>query len=170
MNMKFRLIPVIALFLLLLSLPAQADKAPAVVKLGSEKAAQHLVTHIYAYTDGWSGVGPAECPDEGCKEYGHIHCYGVRVTLWDTPAKGSSRVKYYPFGTDGRVGPDTEFQLIDVVTYRNKFYANVRIYEDGRAVNSGFISADYVGCDCETYEGFEEVPEYEHNHGAFSLK
>lgn len=168
--MKPRLIPLITLCLILLSATALADKAPAVLQLGSEKAAQHLVKHVYAYTDGWSGYGPSACPDEGCKEYGHVHCYGVRVTLWDTPNKGNSRVKYYPFGTDGRVGPDTEFQLIDVVTYRNKFYANVRIYEGGRAVNSGFISADYVGCDCENYEGFEEVPVYEHNHGGFSLK
>ena len=169
-RIKFITAAWLTLCLILLCSAALADKAPAVLQLGSEKAASHLATHIYAYTDGWSGEGPANCPDEGCKEYGHVHCYGVRVTLWDTPNKGNSRVKYYPFGTDGRVGPDTEFQLIDVVTYRNKYYANVRLYVDGRAVNSGFISADYVGCDCETYETFETVPEYEHNHGGFSLK
>lgn len=156
--------------LLSLSFPALADKAPAVQLLGSEKAAQHLMTHIYAYTDFWDGKGPSACQDEGCLEYGHVHCYGVRVTLWDTPKKGNSRVPYYPFGTDGRVGPDTEFQLVDVVSYKGKYYANVRLIRDGLVFNSGFISADYVGCDCESYEGFEAVPEYDHEHGPFSLK
>ena len=158
------------LFLLLFALPALADKAPTCIKLGSEKAAQHLTTHIYAYTDGWDGIVPSSCPDEGCKEYGHVHCYGVRVTLWDTPAKGDSRVAYYPFGTDGKIGPDTEFQLTDVVVYKNKYYANIRIYVDGYVRNSGFVSADYIGCDCETYESFEELPEYVHDHPAFSLR
>lgn len=149
---------------------ALADKAPACVKLGSERAAEHLYTHVYAYTDYWSGEGPSACTDEGCRIYGHVHCYGVRVTLWDTPAKGDSRVAYYPFGTTGKVGPDTEFQLIDVVSYKGRYYANLRIHEDGAAVASGFVNADYIGCDCEGYEAFEEVPQYDHDHGAFSLK
>ena len=168
--MKKHLLIILVILLLVLCAPALADKAPAAEKLGSAKNAAHLVTHIYAYTDGWSGEGPATCTDEGCKEYGHVHCYGVRVRLWDTPNKGSSRVAYYPGGFDGRVGPDTEFQLIDVVTYKKKFYANLRLYHNGVAFNSGFVDADYIGCDCETYEGFEEVPEYIHDHGAFSLK
>ena len=168
--MKIRSVLLLSLCLLLAAAPALADKAPAGVKLGSQKAAEHLSTHIYAYTDAWDGIVPSACPDEGSKEYGHVHCYGVRVTLWDTPAKGKSRVSYYPFGTDGKVGPDTEFQLIDVVTYKNKYYANIRIYEDGYAVHSGFINADYVGCDCESYEGVEELPEYVHDHPAFSLR
>ena len=149
---------------------ALADKAPACVKLGSERAAEHLYTHVYAYTDYWSGEGPSACTDEGCRIYGHVHCYGVRVTLWDTPAKGDSRVAYYPFGTTGKVGPDTEFQLIDVVSYKGRYYANLRIHEDGAAVASGFVNADYIGCDCEGYEAVEEVPQYDHDHGAFSLK
>ncbi|MBQ2991422.1 MAG: hypothetical protein IJD60_09085 [Clostridia bacterium] len=161
---------VCTLVLVLSAAPALADKAPACEKLGSAQAAAHLATHIYAYTDGWNGFGPSDCPDEGCLAYGHVHCYGRRVTLWDTPAGGSSRVSYYPFGSDGKVGPDTEFQLVDVVTYRNKYYANIRIYENDRVVNSGFINADYVGCDCESFRGFDEVPQYEHNHGPFSLK
>ena len=160
----------LGLVMVLLTVPALADKAPACELLGSEKAAQHLYTHVYAYTDFWDGYTPAPCDDEGCEEYGHVHCYGVRVTLWDTPAKGSSRVAYYPFGTSGKVGPDTQFQLIDVVSYKGKYYANLRIHEDGVAVASGFVNADYIGCDCESYETFEDVPEYEHNHGAFSLK
>ena len=158
------------LFLLIIAMPALADKAPACVKLGSEKAAQHLTTHIYAYTDSWDGIVPSACPDEGCKEYGHVHCYGVRVTLWDTPAKGDSRVAYYPFGTDGKIGPDTEFQLVDVVSYKKKYFANIRIYVDGYVVNSGFVSADYIGCDCAEYKEFEEVPEYEYEHPAFTLR
>ncbi len=167
--MKIRFACALALCLLFAA-PALADKAPPVLALGSEKAASHLYTHIYAYTDGWSGEGPSLCADEGCKDYGHVHCYGRRVKLWDTPKGGSSRVAYYPFGTDGRVGPDTEFQLVDVVAYKNKFYANIRIYEGDHVVNSGFINADYVGCDCETYERFEDVPVYDHEHGPFSLK
>ena len=168
--MKTRIAAVITLLMMIVSPTALADKAPACEALGSKKAAEHLTTHIYAYTDGWNGVVPSACPDEGCREYGHVHCYGIRVTLWDTPAKGNSRVPYYPFGTDGKIGPETEFQLVDVVTYKNKYYANIRIYKDGYVVNSGFVNADYVGCDCETYEGFEEIPEYIHDHPAFSLR
>ena len=166
--MKRRWMALIALLLVFGAAPALADKAPACVKLGSEKAAQHLYTHVYAYTDFWDGYTPAPCDDEGCKEYGHVHCYGVRVTLWDTPAKGTSQVDYYPFGSSGKIGPDTQFQLIDVVSYKGKHYANLRIHENGVAVASGFVSADYIGC--ESYEAFEAVPEYEHNHGPFSLK
>lgn len=166
-----RLSLLLALLVSLLAAPALADKAPACEKLGSAKAAAHLYTHVYAYTDGWDGCNPSTCTDEGCLEYGHVHCYGRRVTLWDTPAGGSSKVAYYPFGSDGKVGPDTEFQLVDVVFYKKKYYANIRILKDGYVVNSGFINADYVGCDCETYDVFDEnIPEYVHNHGAFDLR
>ena len=160
----------ICLCLLLLPAAALAEKAPACVQLGSERAAQHLYAHVYAYTDAWDGVNPSPCEDEGCREYGHVHCYGVRVTLWDTPAGGDSRVPYYPFGTTGKVGPDTEFQLLDVVTYRGKRFANLRIYEDGLAVASGYVNADYIGCDCERYETFEELYEFDLNYSGFSLK
>ena len=168
--MKHRLSLIITLCLSLFAAPALAVKAPACEQLGSQHAAAHLVTHVYAYTDYWDGYTPSSCTDEGCKEYGHVHCYGVRVTLWDTPAKGDSRVAYYPFGTSGKVGPDTEFQLIDVVAYQGKYYANIRVYEEGLAITSGFVNADYIGCDCGDYAAAEEIPEYEHNHGAFSLK
>lgn len=167
MKRRFLLLFVLCL---LMPLAALADKAPACEKLGSRKAAEHLYTHVYAYTDFWDGVHPSLCTDEGCKEYGHVHCYGVRVTLWDTPAKGTSTVPYYPFGTSGKVGPDTEFQLIDVVSYKGKYYANLRIYENDVAVASGFVNADYIGCDCKRYDKFEAVYEYDHNHGPFSLK
>lgn len=168
--MKLRSTALVLFILLLFTMPALADKSPACVQLGSKKAAEHLATHIYAYTDGWDGILPSACPDEGCKEYGHVHCYGVRVTLWDTPAKGSSRVSYYPFGSDAKIGPDTEFQLTNVVSYQGKYYANIRIYKDGYVVNSGFVSADYIGCDCEAYDTFEDLDEYVHDHGPFSLK
>lgn len=163
-------IPALTLAMLLFVVPALADKAPAAQALGSAQAAGHLLTHLYARTDGWDGVTPAHCEDETCEDYGHIHCYGRRVSLWDTPAKGDSRVAYYPGGLVGRIGPDTELELIGVVTYEGQVYANLRVYEDGRAVLSGFANADYIGCDCERYEGFEEVPEYVHDVGAFSLK
>lgn len=167
--MKARL-TVLLSSLLLLAAPAQADKAPAVLSLGSEAAASHLVTHIYARSDGWDGVVPSACPDESCIDYGHVHCYGIRVTLWDTPNKGSSTVPYYPGGTVGKIGPETELELIDVVAYKGAYYANVRVYEDGRAVFSGFANADYIGCDCAQIEGFEEVPVYEYVARPFSLK
>lgn len=169
MRLRFTAL-LLVLFFSLIGSCALADKAPVCQLLGSHRAAEHLYTHVYAYTDAWDGITPSTCPDEGCKEYGHVHCYGVRVTLWDTPAKGSSRVDYYPFGTSGKVGPGTEFQLIDVVSYKGKYYANIRIHEDGVAVVSGFINADYIGCDCTEIDGFEAVPEYEHDHGPFSLK
>ena len=166
-----RLLPLLALLLTLQASPVLADKAPACEKLGSAKAAAHLYTHVYAYTDGWDGHTPSACTDEGCRAYGHVHCYGVRVTLWDTPAGGDSRVAYYPFGSDGKIGPDTEFQLVDVVFYRNRYYAGIRIMQNGCVVRSGFVNADYVGCDCETYDVFDEdIPEYVHNHGAFDLR
>lgn len=166
-----KLIRLFPLLLLLCAPSALADKAPACEALGSARAAAHLYTHVYAYTDGWDGYTPSACTDEGCREYGHVHCYGVRVTLWDTPAGGSSRVAYYPFGSDGKIGPDTEFQLVDVVAYKGKFYANIRIERDGYVVNSGFVNADFIGCDCEAYEAFDEnIPEYVHDHGAFSLR
>ena len=164
-------IPALTLALLLFVVPALADKAPAAQALGSTQAAGHLLTHLYARTDGWDGVPPAHCEDETCEDYGHIHCYGRRVSLWDTPAKGDSRVAYYPGGLVGRIGPDTELELIGVVTYEGQAYANLRVYEDGRAVLSGFVNADYIGCDCdESYAGFEDVSEYVHDVGAFSLK
>jgi len=157
--------------LLLFAAPALADKAPAAEQMGSAVHASHLVTHIYAYTDGWDGYSPTNCMDEGCLEYGHVHCYGVRMRLWDTPNKGDSRVAYYPGGFDSRIGPDTEFQMVDVVHYKNEYFCNVRVYNsEGYVINSGFVTADYIGCDCEYYDSFEEVPDYTHNHGAFSLK
>ncbi len=170
--MKRRAVAHLFLCLALLAAPALADKAPACERLGSQKHAEHLYSaHIYAYTDGWRGEGKAECTDESCLQYGHVHCYGRRMKLWDTPAGGESRVAYYPFGYDSRVGPDTQFQLVNVVKYRGKYFANIRVLnEAGYVVNSGFITADYVGCDCETIEGFEEVGEYVHDHGAFTLR
>lgn len=168
--MHIRRILFVWLTLMLLASYALADRAPACNQLGSKRHAAHLVTHIYAYTDSWDGNIPSACMDEGCLDYGHVHCYGVRVTLWDTPNKGSSRVPYYPGGTSAKVGPDTEFQLVDVVSYKDKYYAAIRVLFEGSPITSGFVSADYIGCDCENYESFNEIPEYIHNHGAFSLK
>lgn len=70
---------------------------------------------------------------------------GRRVTLWDSPGKGDSRVAYYPNGTTNKVGPDTEFELTNVVAYKGRYYANIRITDDhGVVVNSGFVNADYI--------------------------
>ncbi|MBR5225182.1 MAG: hypothetical protein IKV90_05920, partial [Clostridia bacterium] len=111
-----------------------------------------------------------ECTDEGCAEYGHLHCYGRQVSLWDSPKKGKSRVAYYPHGSSSKVGPDTEFQLVDVVEYKGKYYAAIRVLDNYRPLVAGFISADYVGCTCETYEETALVPEYDHEFGAFDLR
>lgn len=57
---------------------------------------------------------------------------GRRVTLWDSPEKGDSRVAYYPNGTTNKVGPDTEFELTNVVAYKGRYYANIRITDESR--------------------------------------
>lgn len=169
--MKIRMLPLLALCLSLLAVPALAAKSPACESLGAQKAAEHLLSeHIYAYTCYWDGETPSECTDEGCAEYGHLHCYGRQVSVWDTPKKGKSRVAYYPHGSSSKIGPDTEFQLIDVVAYKGKYYANIRVLDDYKPLVSGFVSADYVGCSCEVYEGFEAVPEYDVDFGAFDLR
>lgn len=153
---------ILAIMLALWSACALAAKAPAVELLGSKSAACHLATHLQAYTDGWDGASPAFSMEDGCEGYGHVHCYGRRVSLWDTPRKGPNRVPYYAGTMDGRIGPDTQFQLTDVVYYRGTFYANIRIYIDEYiVVSSGFVNADYVGCDCENYEAMTEVPYYD---------
>ena len=161
----------LTLVLLCAAAPAQADKSPLVQALGSEQAARHLATHIYARKDHWDGTLPFFCPDETCKDYGHVRLTGRRVTLWDSPGKGDSRVAYYPNGTTNKVGPDTEFELTNVVAYKGRYYANIRITDDhGAVVNSGFVNADYIACDCKSYTVFEDVDEYVYRFGPFSLK
>ncbi|MBP3427520.1 MAG: hypothetical protein J6M47_04595 [Clostridia bacterium] len=164
---------------LLIPAAALADPSPAVQALGSARAAEHLAAHIYAYSCGFDGESPAPCTDTGCPEYGHVRCCGRRVRLWDTPAKGTSRVPYYPGGTSAMVGPDTQFQLVNVVSYKGGQYACIRVEHEGHVILSGFINADYVACDCAFTEGFagwesltafEPVEEYVHDVGSFSLK
>lgn len=150
---------------------ALADPAPAVQTLGSEQAARHLAAHIYARTDGWDGALPFLCPDETCATYGHVRVTGRRVSLWDSPRKGSSRMVCYPGGLVGYVGPDTQIELTNVVAYQNRYCANIRVLnENGDAALSGFVSADYIACDCESYDAFEDVDDYTYSFGAFSLK
>lgn len=169
--MKKSLWLLLTLVLLCAAAPAQADKSPLVQALGSEQAARHLATHIYARKDHWDGTLPFFCPDETCKDYGHVRLTGRRVTLWDSPGKGDSRVAYYPNGTTNKVGPDTEFELTNVVAYKGRYYANIRITDaHGVVVNSGFVNADYIACDCKSYTVFEDVDEYVYRFGPFSLK
>ena len=93
----------------------------------------------------------------------------ARITA--APGKGDSRVAYYPNGTTNKVGPDTEFELTNVVAYKGRYYANIRITDDhGVVVNSGFVNADYIACDCKSYTVFEDVDEYVYRFGPFSLK
>ena len=179
MKRSARRIAALLLLSLLLPAAALADPSPAVQALGSARAAEHLASHIYAYSCLFDGEAPAPCADPGCPDYGHVRCCGRRVSLWDTPAKGTSRVPYYPGGTSAMVGPDTQFQLVDVVSYKGKYYACIRVEHEGYVIGSGFINADYVACDCAFREGFsgwedlaafEPLEEYVHDVGSFSLK
>ncbi|MFR5788227.1 MAG: hypothetical protein ACLUHE_14740 [Christensenellales bacterium] len=88
--MKKSLWLLLTLVLLCAAAPAQADKSPLVQALGSEQAARHLATHIYARKDHWDGTLPFLCPDETCKDYGHVRLTGRRVTLWDSPEKATA--------------------------------------------------------------------------------
>ena len=62
--MILRKIAPLALCLMLLCAPALAAKTPACEQLGAQKAAEHLSTHIYAYTCYWDGETPSDCTDE----------------------------------------------------------------------------------------------------------
>lgn len=156
---------------LLFAAPALAEPSPLAQSAGSKQAARHLVTHIYARTDGWDGALPFLCPDETCISYGHVRVTGQRVSLWDSPRKGSSRMACYPGGLVGHVGPETQIELTDVVAYQNRYYANIRVLdENGEAALSGFVNADYIACDCESCDAFEDVDDYTYSFGAFSLK
>lgn len=159
--MKLRALPALTLCLLALSSPALADKAPAVLSSGSAAAACHLATHLEAYTCGWDGTSPAFSQLDGCEDYGHVHCYGSRVSLWDTPKKGDKNVRYYAYSKVGYLEKDSEFQLADVVGYKGQFYAMVRLYIDGHIDIAGWVNADYIGCDCETTDTLVEIPVYE---------
>lgn len=159
--MKTRVMLFLFLLLIALCVPALAAKSPACEQMGSAKAAAHLVTHIYALTCGWDGESESFSDEDGCGDYGHVHCYGRRVSMWDTPKKGKNILHCYAGHMSGRIGPDTPFELVDVVMYRNKFYANIRVMdENGLVSNSGFVDADYIGCDCASYEAAEPIPLY----------
>ena len=164
-----RILIACTLMLFTLILPAQAEKAPAVLAVGSGAAACHLATHAQAYTHNWDGTfieqpdGTLVSPlaDDDCKDYGHVHCYGQRVTMWDTPMKGPNNAVYKKYTKVGELNPDDAFQLVDVCMYRNRFYAMVRLYKDDKyAVGSGWVNADYIGCDCTDYDKVEEIPVY----------
>ena len=158
--MKVRFSCLLALCLVLFGSTALAAKAPAAEQLGSKKAAEHLMTHVYAYSCYWDGKNPVDCTDEGCAEYGHIHCFGKMVTVWDVPGKTRSRQVYYRGAEKGKIGPGFELQLIDVVEVDGTYYANVHILEDYEPIATGFVTADYIGCNCETYENTLPVEEY----------
>lgn len=169
--MKKSLWLLLTLVLLCAAAPAQADKSPLVQALGSEQAARHLATHIYARKDHWDGTLPFSARTKPARITAMCAWTGRRVTLWDSPEKGDSRVAYYPNGTTNKVGPDTEFELTNVVAYKGRYYANIRITDDhGVVVNSGFVNADYIACDCKSYTVFEDVDEYVYRFGPFSLK
>ena len=166
--MKIRLTALVSACMLALSAPALAAKAPACEALGAKAAAEHLNTHLYAYTCEWTGEGAADCTDEGCAEYGHLHCYGTQVSLRVTPERSKGSVIDYPDRRSDKVGPETQFQLIDVVFWRGKYYAGIRVLDGYEPLGVGYVSTDYIGCDCETYDAFEEVPEYDSRFNPFT--
>ena len=95
---------------------------------------------------------------------------GIRRWARTEPAR-SPLFRKDPNGTTNKVGPDTEFELTNVVAYKGRYYANIRITDDhGVVVNSGFVNADYIACDCKSYTVFEDVDEYVYRFGPFSLK
>lgn len=167
-----------SLLFCLLALTASAEKAPAVRQFGSDFAASHLLLHTEAYTEGWDGLllrqkdGSLVSPlaDDGCEDYGHVHCYGNKVSLWDTPMRGENRVPYMPGTQLGNLYTRTEFQLVDVMLYKNRYYAMVRVMENNIVTVSGWVNADYIGCDCPKPEGGLEVYDYEEWNPVFSLK
>ena len=169
--MKTRLTALICACLLLLAAPALAAKSPACQSLGAQKAAEHLNTHLYAYTCEWSGkTGEISCIDEGCAKYGHLHCYGTQVSLRVTPDRSKGSVIRYPSRRSDKIGPEIQFQLIDVVLWRGKYYAAIRALDGYTPLGTGYVSADYIGCDCETYETFEPVPEYDNRFNPFIMQ
>ena len=54
--------------------------------------------------------------------------------------------------------------------YKGKYYAGIHILEDYKTVATGYVNSDYIGCDCETYDVFEAVPEYICDFGPFDLR
>lgn len=175
--MKIRMLSTVFILFLMISASSCAEKAPAVEACGSAQAACHLAVHLQAYTHSWAGTfktledGKVVSPlaGDGCEGYGHVHCYGRRVTMWDTPKKGEYDALYMAGTKVGLIGPETEFQLIDVCMYRNRFYALVRVYEEEKPVIAGFVNADYIGCDCTEYEDVEDIPIYD-SYDTFSVK
>lgn len=167
--MKKNWIAALACALVLLAAPALADKAPAVLEIGRGAAACHLATHLQAYTDGWDGLfvtgadgklaSSSACTL--CEGYGHVHCYGRRVKMYDSPFEGDNNALWMQNTRVGLLGPDVEFQLVDVVKYRNKFYAMVRVMNGEELVVAGWCNADYIGCDCKNYADRVEIPVYD---------
>ena len=166
--MKTHLTALLCACLLMFSATALAAKSPACESLGAQKAAEHLSTHLYAYTCEWDGkTGSVSCVDEDCAEYGHLHCYGRQVSLRVTPDRSAGSVIRYPDRRSDKIGPETQFQLIDVVLWRGKYYAGIRVLDGYEPLGVGYVSTDYIGCDCETYDAFEEVPEYDSRFNPF---
>ena len=142
-------------FLLLAPLTAYADPSPAVQKIGKDAAAQHLCTHVGAFTD---GVPVLYDTYNGEEE--HIFCCGSRVSMWDTPQKGDNTGSLYPGSKIGTLEKNSEFELVKVESYRGRNYAMVRVYQGDAIRLVGWVSADYIACSCTDFSEREEVPEY----------
>lgn len=168
--MKTRLTALMALCLVCFTMPALAAKSPACEQLGAKKAAEHLAAHLYAYTCEWDGEGDVLCIDEGCAEYGHLHCYGRQVALRITPERSRTRTIHYPRQSSDKIGPDTQFQLVDVVQWKGQYYAAIRALDGYTPLGGGYVSADYIGCDCDSYESAAPVPEYDSRFDPFAAQ
>ena len=151
------------LFLLLLLLPTGglADKSTAAQQLGSEAAARHLMTHLSSATAG------VTLPEPGNTV---LVCCGSRVSMWDTPMKGSHTGHLYPGSKVGTLEKNSEFELCQVENYNGKFYAMVRIYKDGYVRGSGWVLSDYVQCTCTDFTAQEDVPVYGGTSLTFDLR
>ncbi|MBQ7486950.1 MAG: hypothetical protein IJT77_05625 [Clostridia bacterium] len=153
---RFHLLSIcLIIAMLLMPLSALADPSPAVQKVGSNAAAQHLCTHIGAFTDGVPYYYETFNGDDE-----HIFCCGSRVSMWDTPQKGENTGSLYPGSKIGTLEKNSQFELVKVESYRGKNYAMIRVYEGDAIRLVGWVSADYIACSCTDFSEGEEVPEH----------
>lgn len=145
----------IAMLLCALAVRGLADPSAAVQAVGSQKAAEHLRTHEGAFTDGLT-----EYVETFNREGEHIFCTGSRVSMWDSPQKGQKVKSIYPGSLVDYLEKTSEFELVDMVHYRNTYFALVRIYKEGLPVYTGWLNADYIGCSCTSWEDGEPVDEW----------
>ncbi|MBQ8092968.1 MAG: hypothetical protein IJ242_05260, partial [Clostridia bacterium] len=133
-----------------------ADPSPAVQAVGKDAAARHLSTHTGAFTDGIKTYY-----DRFNQDGEHIFCTGSRVSMWDTPQKGDNVGSLYPGIKIGTLEKNSQFELVKVESFKGRYYAMIRIYEDELIRLVGWVSADYIGCSCTDFSEGEDIYEYQ---------